>query len=133
MRFLALFSFIMSASAITSICSSVNSLLKITDLVFSPDPPFANQNTTLYLKFNNPGSPITDGTSTTMVTYNFIPFSPTVEPLCQNTECPVPTGLTEQSSSSLWPSTLSGTVATTITWTDLNQNQLLCMKITVKV
>ena len=54
MRFLALLSFF--ASAITTICSSANSLLKITDLVFSPDPPIANQNTTLYLKFNNPGN-----------------------------------------------------------------------------
>lgn len=133
MRFLALLSFFASASAITTICSSTNSLLKITDLIFSPDPPIANQNTTLYLKFNNPGSPITDGTSTTVVTYNFIPFSPTVEPLCQNTVCPVPSGLTEQSSSSIWPPSLSGTVATTITWTDLQKNQLLCMKITVKV
>jgi len=129
----ALFSFIVSASAITSVCSSANSLLKIKDLVFSPDPPLANQNTTLYLKFDNPGPMIAGGTSTTAVTYNFIPFSPTVEPLCQNTACPVPTGLTEQSSSSLWPSGLSGTVVTTITWNDLQENELLCMKITVKV
>ena len=131
--FFALFSFIAAASAITSICSSANSLLKITDLVFSPDPPLANQNTTLYLKFNNPGDSIMDGFSTTAVTYNFIPFSPTLEPLCQNTVCPIPNGLTEQSSSSLWPSDISGTVITTITWTDLQKNQLLCMKITVKV
>jgi hypothetical protein len=113
-------------------CSKGLSLFKIEALTLTPDSPVSGQNATLYLKFNNPLPPITDGTVTTKSTYNSIPVETKNEPLCQNTACPVITGSTEQSSTSQWPELPSGTFVTQINWNDLETNSLLCIKITVK-
>jgi hypothetical protein len=131
-----MFSFIIAclASLVTSIttdCSLPTSLFKIEELRFVPENPHVGENTTLYLAFNNPGLPITDGKTTTSVKYSFIPLTPTVEPLCQNTQCPILTGQTEQASSSLWPD-VTGTVIIRSVWTDLDGNELLCFEIREK-
>jgi len=117
-----------TAQAVVDDCSVPNSIFKIQELTFSPSQPVIGENTTLYVKFNNPGEPVLDGTVTTAIKYNFLPLSPDIQPLCQNTACPVPVGVTEQSSSSLWPD-LSGIVDIRITWTDTNNNQLMCMHV----
>ncbi len=109
-------------------CSSTYSLFKIESLDFTPSSPLAGDNTTLTVAFNNPGYVVNGGSATTSLTYNYIPFNPTVEPLCQNTACPVANGSTQQSSSSAWPD-ISGYIEITITWTDELGNQLLCMRI----
>jgi len=113
-------------------CSKGISLFKIESLSYTPDTPITGENATLYLKFNNPGLPVMDGTATTKTTYNSIPVETKNEPLCLNTACPIVTGSTEQSSSSQWPELPSGTFVTQINWNDLNSNTLLCIKITIK-
>jgi len=82
------------------------------------------------VQFNNPGLPVSDGTVTTSLTYNFIPFSPTTEALCTNTLCPIVTGFNDRSTTNPWPDA-TGTVASTIKW-DLDGNNLLCIKLNVK-
>jgi hypothetical protein len=119
-------------AAITD-CSNGASVLKLTTLTLSPDPPVRNQNLDMGVVFNNPGAPITDGTVTTSVTLNWIPFQPTVEPLCTNTQCPLETGSNDRSTSSVWPDTVSGNVVSKIEWTGVDGSQLLCIKISTKV
>ena len=131
-----MFKFLFSAlftviSSTVQDCSLSTSLFKIETLTFTPTSPTIGENTTLYLKFNNPNLVVTDGFVTTSITYNFIPFNPSVEPLCSNTKCPIVSGFTEQYSSSPWPD-LSGSVTIRIVWTDLDGNQLLCMQIKEK-
>jgi ML domain len=115
-------------SSITTDCSASNSLFKIEELRFVPENPHVGENTTLYLTYNNPGLPVGDGTATTSVKYSFIPITPTVEPLCKNTQCPILAGQTEQASSSLWPD-VKGTVTIRSVWNDLDGNELLCFQI----
>jgi hypothetical protein len=115
-------------SSVVTDCSSSNSLFKIEEVRFVPTNPKAGENTTLYLTYNNPGLPLADGTATTSVKYSFIPLTPTVQPLCKNTNCPILTGQVEQASSSLWPD-IKGTVTIKSVWADLNGNELLCFQI----
>lgn len=109
-------------------CSSSSALFKIESLDFTPDKPLAGENTTLTVKFNNPGYTVSSGTASTTLSWNFIPFEPTVEPLCQNTDCPIAAGSTQQSSSSAWPD-VSGFVQINITWYNENGAELLCILI----
>ena len=82
---------------------------------------------------------VTSGTATYSVTYNFIPVTPTVDDLCVDQQggippdpCPLAIGQHNSKSISQFPSGLSGTIVTQILWKDQNNQQILCMKWTVK-
>ncbi len=109
------------------------SLFRPTELAVTPDPPVRNQPVTMTVKFNNPGATVTDGTVTTSVTLNYIPFQPSTEPLCDNTACPIATGANDRSTTSTWPDTVSGNVVTTSVWADVNGESLLCVKTSLRV
>jgi hypothetical protein len=121
------------ATASIKDCSNGASLLQLTDLALSPDPPVRGQTLDMTVKFNNPGPEITDGTVTTSVTLNFIPFQPTTEALCTNTQCPLTTGANDRSTSSVWPDNVSGSITSKIEWTGVDGTQLLCIQISAKV
>jgi len=87
------------------------------------------QNVSIALFYTNPEL-VTAGTTTTAVTYNFIPFQPTVADLCKSVVCPLEPGLHDGSAYMLFPDA-SGTVVTTITWKDSANNLLLCIKSTL--
>ena len=94
-----------------------------------PANPAAGENVTLYLDYTVPdGITVTGGQTEYDVTYNYIPFSPSYEPLCQNIPCPLQAGRYSNASSSLWPSGLSGLLVTQMKWWDENQNLLLCVE-----
>lgn len=129
---LAFVSFASSVSATISNCGS-NPAFTITTLDQSPlTKVSAGQNVSLTLKYTS-YAPVSAGTVTTAVTYNFIPFQPTVDDLCKSVVCPLAPGDHDGSSSVVTPSGVSGSVSTTITWADANGNQLLCIKSTLSV
>jgi hypothetical protein len=105
-----------------------SSMFHIEKLEFYPDPPSPNMNTTLYTEFYNPGLAVIDGTATTSVTYNYIPFAPSSEPLCNSQACPIMNGLTTQTSTSPWPE-LTGLVDMRIEWSGTDGTSLLCIQI----
>jgi hypothetical protein len=113
-------------------CSKGSSLFTLTSMSFSPDPAVPGENSTLLLSMTVPQE-IKGGTVRYSTTYNFIPFSPTVEPLCLNIECPILVGdLHTYSSFPIDPS-LSGTLQLRIEWKDLSEVQLLCVEIKTKI
>jgi len=129
---LIILAYLASSSASISNCGS-NPAFTITTLDQSPlTKVTAGQNVSLTLKYTS-YTPISAGTVTTAVTYNFIPFQPTVDDLCKSVVCPLAPGDHDGSSSVVTPSGVSGSVATTITWADSNGNQLLCIKSTLSV
>jgi hypothetical protein len=96
---------------------------------FSPDPTVPGENSTLLLSMTVPEE-ITGGTVTYSTTYNFIPFAPTTEPLCDVTvACPIQVG--ELSTVSTYPmdTTTTGSLAITIRWKDTTNRELLCVQI----
>jgi hypothetical protein len=132
-RLVSLLSVFALATASIKDCSSGMSVLQLTDLALLPDPPVRNQPLDMTVKFNNPGEEIVDGTVTTSVTLNFIPFQPTVEPLCTNTQCPLVPGANDRSTSSTWPDNVSGNIQSKIEWTAVDGTQLLCIQINARV
>jgi hypothetical protein len=109
-----------------------SSLFKITSLGLTPDPPVSNQPVSLTLVFDNPDKEITDGTVTTSLSLNYIPVTPTVEPLCQNTECPITIGLNNRSTETIFPD-VSGILKSKVVWTNTNDEILLCIDMSLKI
>jgi hypothetical protein len=112
-------------------CGAGKSVLVPTKLGLEPANPKAGDETYMTVVFDNPGPEITDGTVTTSVTYNFIPFAPSTEALCSNTQCPLVTGSNDRSTSSVWPD-VSGRVNTHIEWTATDGTLLLCLDVKVQ-
>jgi len=128
-RAIAILSVFVSSSATVSDCSKGLSLFKLTSMSFSPDPTVPGENSTLLLSMTVPEE-ITGGTVTYSTTYNFIPFAPTTEPLCDVTvACPIQVG--ELSTVSTYPmdTTTTGSLAITIRWKDTTNRELLCVQI----
>ncbi len=127
--FLAIASLASLASATLSDCSKGLSLFTIKSMSFSPDPPTPGTNSTLLLSMNVPEE-ITDGTATYTTTLNFIPFQPTVDPLCETTiPCPIQVGQLDTVSSYPFPEGISGTMTLKIQWTDGTGRSLMCLQI----
>ena len=123
---------ISSAAASISDCGVANSVFQITSLTL--DPPTqaaAGENVTLGLLYNSPVL-VENGTVKTSITYNFIPLSPSIASLCDSVPCPIGVGAHDGSSWYLMPSGLSGTVSSKIVWSDMNNNQLLCIQMSMK-
>lgn len=124
--------FINVAYASLTDCSNGGSLFKIKSMSFLPDPMIKGQNSTLLVSMSVP-EVITDGTVTYTTTYNFIPFSPTVEALCDVTvPCPITVGTLDTYSSFPADPSLSGTIQIKIEWKDQKSRQLLCLLIKIK-
>jgi hypothetical protein len=129
-RLLTLFA---AASAKINDCAVGKSVFSMKAVTLLPADPVPGENVTLHLEYVVPaGVTITDGTAQYDVSYNFIPFSPTIESLCYDVPCPLGPGLYMNDTISQWPTGLSGTLVTKITWFDLLKNVLLCISIQAK-
>ena len=112
-------------------CGEGKSLFSIQRLSLQPAQPVPGENVSLHLEYSVPaGVTINGGEARYAVTYNFIPLSPTVEPLCKNIPCPLSTGTYSNITYMQWPSGLSGSLVTKITWVDVTARQLLCVQLT---
>ena len=79
---------------------------------------------------------IVKGTSKYSVTYNFIPFSPTVNDLCteianSNISCPLINHISSESKGTV-PDGLSGTTVIKNEWFNEDNARILCMSFTIK-
>jgi len=115
----------------TIIDSDTSSVFRPTVLGLTPDPPVPDQPVYLSLIFDNPGVDVTDGTVTTLINVNGLPYSDS-KPLCEDTACPIVTGSNNRSAVSTWPS-VTGKILSTIKWTGVNGESLLCIQTSVKV
>jgi hypothetical protein len=129
---LLLLSATLSVSAATTV-KSCGGTFGIKGASLSPTDPIPGQKVLLHLEYVVPEPTITGGTSEYSMTYNFIPFQPVVEPLCQNVPCPLNPGPYANITESVWPSGLSGTVKSTMKWFDPSSVLLLCIEIVAKI
>ena len=119
------------ASASAEIADCGPGAFTITDL--SQDPPStisAGQNVTLTLKYDS-FQTVTAGTAKTSLSWNFIPFEPTVEDLCTKIVCPLEPGSHDGSATSTFPSGTTGYIESIVQWFDDLGNLLLCIKSTL--
>jgi hypothetical protein len=113
-------------------CDPTLTAFKINSQGFSPSPPIAGQDATLWIDFTVPdGSAVTAGTAKYGISFNGIPFSPTTEDLCTQVSCPIESQ--NLSSTTQWPSGLSGKIVSKIQWYDASGAYLLCSQLTEKV
>jgi len=123
-----------TATAAITNCASASkpSLFTIDALSQTPsDTITAGENMSLNLIYTSPTT-VTGGRVTTSMTYNFLPLTPSVADLCTSVVCPLGPGQHDGSSTYPFPSGISGTLITQIIWADENNNQLLCIKSTIK-
>ena len=91
-------------------CGLGKSAFTVNAVALDPSVPVPGQKVTLHLEYTVPtGMVVTDGNAKYAVTYNFIPLSPTTEPLCSNIPCPLSAGSYVNDTTSMWPTGLSGT------------------------
>ena len=118
----------------------VTPVFTITSLTLDPlASATIGQNVSLGLMYNSPVV-VSGGKVTTTITYNFIPFAPSVSDLCTvstarsliTTPCPITVGIHDGSAWYLMPA-VSGSITTKIVWTDDNGAQLLCISLSLKV
>jgi hypothetical protein len=99
----------------------------------SPEDPRAGDNVTLWVAYDLPDPPITGGTAKYSYALNGIPFPASNYDLCTQTECPKPVGFNNESSSSLFPSGISGKIVSAVSWTDQTGELVWCVETTWRV
>lgn len=121
--------------ALTSIKDCSNGQGRAALLAFDSQPanPKPGDNVTLWVAYDLPAPEITGGTATYSFTYNGIPFPKTINPLCNDTACPKLVGFNNESSSSVFPSGISGKIVSSIQWNDQNNDLVWCVETTWKV
>lgn len=120
-------------AAATILDCNTTSVFRPITLGLRPDPPVAGQPVHMTVEFNNPGPDVAEGVVSTSVTLNFVPFTPTVEPLCENTLCPIVSGFNDRNTQSMWPADVKGKVVTKSVWSTLEGDTLLCVQTTFSV
>lgn len=114
-------------------CSNGAGRATLLGFASSPENPVAGDNVTLWVAYNLPSPAITSGTATYKFSLNGIPFTPTIDDLCTQTACPKEVGVNNESSSSMFPSGVSGKIVSSITWKDQNNDLIWCVETTWKV
>lgn len=99
----------------------------------TPANPMPGDNVSLWVAYDLPAPVVTGGTAEYALKLNGIPFSPTVDDLCTQTKCPKDIGFNNETSSSIFPSGISGKIVSSITWKDQNNDLLWCIETTWKV
>ena len=135
MKFLGalLISFFTSDLSTLRDCSNDMGLFKMISQGFSPEPPVPGQDATLWFYYQVPdGMNVTAGTAKYSITFNGIPFSPTVEDLCTQVKCPLVPGIYNLSSTSQFPS-VAGKIVSKIQWYNEDGGLLLCSELTEKI
>jgi hypothetical protein len=124
-----------AAAAVTvNDCAIGKSAFTLSSLSIYPMTPIGGDTVTLYMDYTVPtGMTVTGGTATTSVKYNFINLQPTTEPLCSNIPCPLTAGSYSNTTKSVWPSGLSGSVKSRLTWENEEKTLLACIEISGKL
>jgi hypothetical protein len=98
-----------------------------------PAAPKAGDNVSLWIAYDLPTPAITGGTATYSFSLSGIPFAPTVEDLCTQTACPKEPGVYNETSSSIFPSGVSGKIVSQIAWRDPDDTLIWCVENTWRV
>jgi hypothetical protein len=113
---------------LTSIQSCGDGRATLVGMESTPAFPKAGDNTTLWIAYDLPEPAVTGGTATYSVTLNGLPLNPTTEDLCTQTKCPIEAGVHNESSWSLFPSGITGTIVSKIDWTDEHNERIWCVQ-----
>jgi len=130
-----LWSLLTSMLALGSIRDCSNGLGRAVMLGFDSTPtnPKAGDNVSLWVAYDLPEPAITGGIAKYSYALNGIPFPASEYDLCTQTKCPKAVGVQNETSSSIFPSGLSGKIVSAISWTDQNDELVWCVETTWRV
>jgi hypothetical protein len=115
-------------------CAPGSSIFTVNSVSLDPATPVPGQSMTLNLDYTVPyGTTVNGGQVEYAITYNYIPFQPSYEPLCQDIPCPLGPGTYTNASTSVWPAGVSGLVVSQMKWYDDAADLLLCIEISGQV
>jgi len=127
-------SVIVFASNSVTDCSKGTSVFKFTGGSLLPDPVVPGKDSSITLTLEIPAGTYVDaGTAKYSFSFNGIPFTPTTEDLCSDVACPLLPGPYTNTTTSTFPTGVSGKVVTRIEWFNTAGNRLLCADVTAKV
>jgi hypothetical protein len=120
-----------ASAATVQDCGGDKSLFRLNAVSLSPSSPAPGDTVQLHLDYTVPdGLVVRDGTTTYDVTFNFIPLTPTTNPLCQDIPCPLGPGTYSNTTTSQWPSGATGSFTSTMRWREAAVDAvLLCVKL----
>jgi hypothetical protein len=118
-------------SIVVSDCSEGTSLFKIQSVSFSPIVPVSGEEGTLHTIYTVPYD-ISTGTAAYNCILNGLPVYNEKYDICEQTKCPITTGMHDDYSISEIPN-ISGKLKCTILWQDMDGNELLCIDTTMKL
>jgi hypothetical protein len=119
---------------LTSITSCGTGRATLLGFDSQPTNPVAGENVSLWVAYTIPGAPVTDGTATYKVTLNGIPLPETNDPLCTQTACPKESNVDyNETSSSIFPSGVTGKIVSRVQWTDQDDALLWCIETSWRV
>ncbi len=98
-----------------------------------PASPAPGDNVTTWIHYELGEPAITAGTATYSFSLNGIPFPPTVEDLCTQTDCPKDPGIYNETSSAIFPPGVSGKIVSQIAWRDPDDTLIWCVENTWRV
>jgi len=105
------------------------------NLILDVSPKLPQIDYTLFLNADL-SQEVNNGTSKYSITYNFIPFQPSIEDLCteinnSNISCPLIGHIASESKGSI-PQDVSGTIVIKNEWFNELNIRILCMQFTIK-
>jgi hypothetical protein len=131
--FVSLVATVLAANTVKD-CSSGTSVFKFISGSFLPDPVTPGQDSSLTINAELPdGTNVIDGTTKYTYSLNGLPFPSSTEPLCGQVTCPLLPGPYTNTTTSVFPTGVSGKIVTKIQWYDTSNTLLLCTEITTRV
>ena len=118
-----------SGSVVLSNCGGSHDGAQILNMSWSPQVVSPGVDTELTIGYAL-DQPFTGGKAKYTYKVNGLPFAPTYEDLCTQTECPKESGDHVEVSKSTWPD-FSGSLVSTISWTNQNGLPLWCIQMNV--
>jgi hypothetical protein len=112
-----------------SSCGGPNDQAAILNITHSPEQPNPGDTFVLSVAYDLKSS-VTGGIATYSYKVNGLPFSPTVDQLCSQTECPKEPGIYVETTKSTWPS-FSGSIVSKIQWTNQENEPVWCLQMNV--
>ena len=119
-------------------CSSSSHTGHIVSMSMDPSAPASGQYVYINIDYTL-DTTVSDGQVTYTASFNGFPIAPTTEPLCPDLEntttpCPIIAGsVFFQTVTQIGDGSIHGTIVVTTTWTDQNNNQILCWGFTVRI
>ena len=130
---MSLITLLLASSVAIRDCGLQKSLFNVSNLYIKPTNPVPGQLAVIHTEYTAPkNTNITKGYSKHSLIYNYMPFQPTIEPLCSNVPCPITQGHYKNNTVITWPNAIMGTFSYQITWFDVKDVLLLCVDISGK-